>query len=71
MRWINRIIVALIIFGLGVIVGWHPTFAGMKAFLLNGASFAVVLGVVIQVGGFLRDWFKDRKEERAKEQERL
>jgi hypothetical protein len=71
MRWLNRITEYLIVFGFGVIVGWHPTFVGMKAFFISGASFAVVIAVVIQVGGFLRDLYKDHKEELAQKQERL
>ena len=67
MRWINRIIVALIIFGMGVLVGWQPTFAGVKAFVISGLS----LGLVVEVGGFLRELHRDRKEELAKKQERL
>lgn len=67
MRWINRIIVALIIFGMGVLVGWQPTFAGVKAFVISGLS----LGLVVEVGGFLRELYRDHKEELAKKQDRL
>ena len=51
----------------GSSVGWYPFFANVKSFFVGGFS----LGVVIEVGGFLRELYKDHKEELAKKQERL
>lgn len=56
------LIVGLISFGFGVLVGWHPTFESVRSFIVGGLS----LGLVIEMGGFLREWFKERKEENSK-----
>lgn len=67
MRWKESILIALISFGLGFIVGWHPTFESVRNFVITGLS----VGVLIEMGGFLRELYKERREERAKGHEKV
>lgn len=56
------LVVGLISFGFGVLVGWHPTFESVRSFIIGGIS----LGLVIEVVGLLRELFKERREENSK-----
>lgn len=71
MRWKDGIIIALISFGLGIIAGYllhgYPTSESIRNWVIGGLSFAVVVELV----GFLREWYKDRKEEKSKQKEKL
>jgi glutathione peroxidase-family protein len=65
MKWKESILIALIFFGVGFIVGWHPTFESVRNFVITGLS----VGVLIEMGGFLRELYKEYREEKAKETE--
>lgn len=67
MKWKAIILTALIFFGVGFVVGRHPTFASVQNFIIAGVS----LGLVVNVVGLLAEWFKERKEERVKKHEKL
>lgn len=63
MRWKKDILIALISFAVGLIVGWHPTFAGVRSFLIGGVGF----GFIVQIIGILREWRKEHREEQSKQ----
>lgn len=67
LTWKSGILIALTFFGVGFIVGWHPTFESVRNFIIGGIS----LGLVIEVVGLLRELFKERREERTKKREKL
>lgn len=62
LTWKVSVLFALISFGIGFIMGWHPTFESVRNFVIGGLS----LGLVIEVVGLLRELFKEHREERAK-----
>lgn len=65
------IIVVLISFGFGIVAGYllhgYPPFESILKWVIGGLSFAVV----IELGGLLREWFKERSEEQAKLNEKM
>lgn len=69
MKWKECVLIALIFFGFGIIAGYllhgHPTFESVINWIVGGISFAVVF----EVGGFLREWYKERNEKRVKDVE--
>ncbi|HEY9207297.1 MAG TPA: hypothetical protein VIO58_15410 [Candidatus Methanoperedens sp.] len=67
LTWKVSVLFALISFGIGFITGWHPTFEGVRSFVIGGLS----LGLVVEVVGILREIFKEHREERAKKREKL
>jgi hypothetical protein len=69
MEWKDGVIIALIFFGIGFIVGWHPALADVKNFIISGLSF----GLVIELVGFLRGLLRERNEksERDHDKERI
>lgn len=67
MKWKEIILTALIFFGMGFVVGRHPTFASVQNFIIAGVS----LGLVVNVVRLLAEWFKERTEERVKKHEKL
>ncbi len=60
MRWKESILIALIFFGVGFIVGWHPTFETVRNFVITGLS----LGLVFNMVGLFAEVFKERKEKK-------
>ncbi len=67
MRWIDQVIIAIILIGIGFIIGRQPTLASVQSFIVGGLS----LGLVVELGGLLRELLKERREERAKDCEKL
>jgi len=71
MKWLRYLTISLISFGLGVIFAYliqgHPTFETIMNFIAGGSS----LGLVIEGIGMLREWLKERKEEKVKKRETL
>ena len=69
MKWKECALVALIFFGFGIIARYllhgHPTFESVINWIVGGISFAVVF----EVGGFLKEWYKERNEKRVKDAE--
>ncbi len=63
MRWKDGIIIALIFFGFGIIVGYslygYPTFESIRNWIIGGLSAGIVIGVVtvgIKLVEFLKGW---------------
>ena len=61
MIWKERAIIALLFFGLGFIVGWHPAFGSVRNFVVGGLT----LGVVIEMVGVFRGWYKGYCEKKS------
>ena len=71
MRWKYYFIVGLVFFGLGTIIGYFlcegTTFESIVKYIAAGLS----IGVVFQVVGILKIWFKERREVKEKRREKL
>ena len=67
MKWKDGIFIAIFAFVAGFVVGWHPTFGSVRNFIIGGMSF----GLVVEVVGVLRELFKERRDRRVKEREKL
>jgi hypothetical protein len=71
MKWLRYITISLLAFGFGVVFAYlmqgHPTFETFMNFIAGGFS----LGLVIEAVGMLREWLKERKEEKLKRREIL
>jgi len=71
MKWLRYLTISLLSFGFGVIFTYliqgHPTFESITNFIVGGFS----LGLVIEIIGMLREWLKERKEEKVKKREIL
>jgi len=69
MKWKGVILIVLISFGFGIIAGYffhgHPTFESVRNWIIGGLSFAVMSEVL----GFLREFYKEHREKKAKETE--
>lgn len=74
MRWKESILIALISFGVGFIVGWHPTFESVRNYVTTGISFAIVVGVitlVFKLWEILREGRRERLEKRKNHSKQL
>jgi len=71
MKWIKYLTIILLSFGFGIIFTYliqgHPTFEAIKNFVAGGLS----LGLIVQIGGIVRGWLKEKKEEKAKKRDIL
>lgn len=59
---LKHYLVVVISFALGFIMGLHPSFEIVRGFIINGLSFGLALGVVINMVGLLQEWYKEKHE---------
>ncbi len=67
-------IISLISFGIGFVIGWHPTFESVRNYVTTGISFAILVGVitlVFKLWEILREEGRERSEKRKNHSKQL
>ena len=74
MKLKDAIFIALIFLGIGIIAGYflhgYPAFESGRNWIIKGVSLTLAIAVVFELVGLLKEWFKERRENHAKKEEK-